>query len=486
MDKNKKYDEIIIGCGIMGLVYTFFLNYLEPKKKILLIEKLKAPALEGSFPWNNAGTWHGGNCELNYTPINKKSGKIEIEKALDIHENALKILELISYLKQKKILKKSENIINRTSHLSLVFGDMNGKFLKKRFEAMKKHHFWKDMKFSTNLKNIEKWTSNLITDGRKKDEKLTATLIKNGGCINFGEITTTLYNYLKKNKNITFKFNCEIKKLKKNKNNLFEINKKFFCEKLFVACGGGSLSILQKLKIKEIKDYAGFPVGGEFLICKNQKIAKKLRAKLYGKASVGAPPMSVPHFDTRFIDGKRYLLFGPRATFNPKFLKSGKYSDLIKSITTNNIFPMLSVAKNDFGLVKYLIRETFSGKKKLFNELCEFYPTAKISDWETSRAGQRVQVIKKKEKFGGELKLGTEVLINDKKNVGTLLGASPGATIAPKAMLEMVKKLHEEEFKKLNWEKKIRNIIPSYNFDLKKNKNLYLKIRKKVDVVLKL
>lgn len=42
--------------------------------------------------------------------------------------------------------------------------------------------------------------------------------------------------------------------------------------------------------------------------------------------------MSVPHLDTRYIDGKKSLLFGPFAGFSPKFLKTGTNMDLIKSV----------------------------------------------------------------------------------------------------------------------------------------------------------
>ena len=467
----------------MGMIYAFFLNKVSPEKKILVLEKLSGPALESSFPFNNAGTWHGANCELNYTPQNK-NGEVEIEKAIDLHQDAVKILEFISYLIENNILDKPERVINRTSNSSLVFGEKDGDFLKKRIEKMKQHHFFENMKMSQDFDEIQKWTSELIIKGRAKDEKLTASLIENGACLNFGAITKTVFNFLEKKDNIDFKFNSEVVKLKRQKEEVqIETNsgQNFSAKKLFIACGGNSLILLQKLKLREAENYAGFPVGGEFLICKNEDITHKLRAKVYGKASVGAPPMSVPHFDTRFIDGKRYILFGPRATFNPKFLKTGSYFDLLKSVKLNNIFPMMSVAKDDFSLVKYLIKETLSGKKKLFKELKEFYPEAKEEDWDINRAGQRVQIIKKDSTFTGELKLGTEVLVSDDGNIGALLGASPGATMTPKVMIDMIKMMHKEQYEKENWVDKIKEIIKSHTQDLKNNKDLYFQIRNKVD-----
>lgn len=56
-------------------------------------------------------------------------------------------------------------------------------------------------------------------------------------------------------------------------------------------------------------------------MCTDPVVVAKHNAKVYGKAAVGAPPMSVPHLDTRVIDGKKALLFGPYAGFTTKYLK---------------------------------------------------------------------------------------------------------------------------------------------------------------------
>ena len=80
---------------------------------------------------------------------------------------------------------------------------------------------------------------------------------------------------------------------------------------VFIGAGGNSLPLLQKTGIEESKNVGGFPVSGMFLACTDEEVINKHNAKVYGKAKVGAPPMSVPHLDTRYIDGKRSLLFGP-------------------------------------------------------------------------------------------------------------------------------------------------------------------------------
>src|SRR5262249_56378052 len=82
---------------------------------------------------------------------------------------------------------------------------------------------------------------------------------------------------------------------------------------------------------------------------------KRHHAKVYGKASVGSPPMSVPHLDTRVIGGKHSLLFGPYAGFSTKFLKYGSLMALFESIRPANIGPLLAVSPANFDLTTYPI-----------------------------------------------------------------------------------------------------------------------------------
>jgi malate dehydrogenase (quinone) len=184
------------------------------------------------------------------------------------------------------------------------------------------------------------------------------------------------------------------------------------------------------------------------------------KAKVYSQASVGAPPMSVPHLDTRVVAGQTSLLFGPYATANPKFLKFGSIFDLPGSLRLGNLKPYLAVALGNFSLIKYLVGELVKTKKRKFNSLLEFMPSAKSEDWELLDAGQRAQVIKRDSVKGGVLQFGTEVITARDGSISGLLGASPGASTAVHVMLEVLERCFNSDF--ASWQSKLKEIIPSF------------------------
>jgi malate dehydrogenase (quinone) len=238
---------------------------------------------------------------------------------------------------------------------------------------------------------------------------------------------------------------------------------------VFIGAGGGALHLLQKSGIPEANEYGAFPVGGSFLVTDNPAIAERHMAKAYGKASVGAPPMSVPHLDTRVLDGKRVILFGPFATFSTKFLKEGSYLDLFTSTTTHNVWPMVRVGVEQYPLVEYLAGQLMLSDDDRFKALKEYFPNAKKEDWRLWQAGQRVQIIKRDEKKGGELRLGTEVVASKDGSIAGLLGASPGASTAAPIMLSVLEKVFKDKVATPAWQSKIRQIVPSYGTKLNDN-----------------
>ena len=229
---------------------------------------------------------------------------------------------------------------------------------------------------------------------------------------------------------------------------------------LFVGAGGGALALLQHSGIPEIKGFSGFPISGQFLKTSNPKLVAQHKAKVYGKAAVGAPPMSVPHLDTRVVDGESSLLFGPYAGFTPKFLKTSTWFDLPFSIRPHNLWPMLAVGWHNFDLVKYLVGELLASRATKLKALQEFMPTAKMADWELITAGQRVQVMKKDAEKGGVLQFGTEVIISADGSIAGLLGASPGASTAAPIMVDLLRRCFPDQI--AGWEPKLREMIPSY------------------------
>lgn len=262
--------------------------------------------------------------------------------------------------------------------------------------------------------------------------------------------------------------------------------RKAYTKFVFIGAGGGSLPLLEKANVPEGKGYGGFPVSGQWLKCTNPEVIAKHQAKVYGKASVGAPPMSVPHIDSRMINGERQLLFGPFAGFSTRFLKNGSYSDLPLSIKPDNIIPMIAAGIKNIPLTKYLIEQVRQSPKDRINALREYVPGARSKDWKLERAGQRVQVIKKDEKEGGILEFGTEVITTADGTLAVLLGASPGASTAVSIMVDLIGRCFKDEIETPEWQEKLKVMIPSYGQTLNDNPDLLTEIRKDTASVLKL
>lgn len=483
-----KKDIVLIGAGVMSATLAFLLKEINPDCNITIFERLTEPAQESSDAWNNAGTGHASYCELNYTP--EKNGEISIEKAIKITESYEISKQFWTYLIEKGIFETPRQFINKVPHISFVRGENDVKFLQKRYELMKKHHFYRDMMFSTSQDALNTWMP-LVMEGRKPDEKVAATYVEYGTDVDFGALTRRLIDYLVKEKGVKLYLNAHVKDIDPLKNGKWEVevnhekeDKKelYVADFVFIGAGGGSLRLLDKSDIDEADGYGGFPVSGLWLRCTKPEIAEKHWAKVYGKAEVGAPPMSVPHLDTRVIQGKKSLLFGPFAGFTTKFLKQGSIFDLIKSLEFDNIFPVMSVGWNNWELTKYLIQQARLTHEDRIEELQKYYPLAKAEDWELLVAGHRVQIIKKdKEKGGGKLEFGTEIIHNKQGTIAALLGASPGASTAVSAMIEVIQKCFPEY---TDWQKNIQKCIPSYGIDLSGGVDEYLKVLQRTNSVL--
>ncbi len=481
---TNKTDCLIIGGGIMGLTLASLIKECTPSIKIDLYEKLQGVALESSEALNNAGTGHAGYCELNYTPMGK-NGKINIKKALEINSKYEITLQYWSYLSNKYKSFDPKKFIQRSPHVSLVFGDDNIRFLMKRYLLLKKHHLFKSIKFSQNRKEISEW-ANLTMIGRDPHQKVAATIVKDGADIDFGAAANALLNILKHKQDFEIHLNHEILTIKESKNNLWEVSvrnnisreiKKTYAKFIFIGAGGQAIRMLQKTCIKEQKGFAGFPVSGQWLICSNPKIVNQHHAKVYGMSPKGSPPMAVPHFDLRTINGKKLLLFGPYAGFTFKFLKSGSNLDLIKSLKFRNFLPMIYVLINNWRLFTFLVCESFQTKKNRMKLLKSFYPEAKDSDWSVKLAGQRVQIIKPNSLIKGKLEFGTKVIISKNKKLAALLGASPGASVAVDSMIKVIEQCFSKKLLDSKFKKQMREMIPSYGQNLITNKKLLERIR---------
>lgn len=475
-------DVILIGAGIMSATLGVMLKHLQPNLKIEIFERLDHAAAESSDAWNNAGTGHSAFCELNYTPENE-DGSIETEKAVKIAESFLVSRQFWTFLININIIEDPKSFIRSVPHMSFVWGGENVAFLEKRHAAMTKHNLFKKMKFSADFDQLKKWIP-LVMEGRSKFDALAATYMPAGTDVNFGALTRAMFKHLMQQDGVAIHFNHEVKRLKQKDNGQWRVVVKNLESRdkikvrspfVFIGAGGGSLRLLEKADIPEGEGFGGFPVGGQWLKCINEDVIAKHFAKVYGKASVGAPPMSVPHIDSRLINGKKELLFGPYAGFSTKFLKNGSYLDLPLSIQTDNLIPMLSAGFRNIPLTKYLIEQVTQSDDDRIGALRQYVPLAEAKDWELETAGQRVQVIKKGENGGGILEFGTEVVSKADGSLAALLGASPGASTAASIMLGLLNTCFPKQMASTEWQVKLKEMVPSYGISLNDNTELFEK-----------
>lgn len=467
-DSQKIYDVVLVGGGIMSATLGSLISKLEPDWSIKLIERLDDLAQESSNPWNNAGTGHAALCELNYTP--ESNGTIDITKALAINEQFLVSRQYWSSLVEAGDLPEPSGFINTVPHMTFVRGADNVDFLRRRYELLKAEPLFATMEYTEGPAVIFDWAPSLMV-GRDKAEKVAATRVEGGTDVDFGALTRKLVQGLI-DRGAVVRLGTEVVDLRQQRDGVWQLATRVVsgpdagrknvtrARFVFVGAGGGALPLLQKSKIPEIRGFGGFPISGQFLRTDNPEVVAKHRAKVYGKASVGAPPMSVPHLDTRIVDGTPALMFGPYAGFSPKYLKTGKLTDLLASLRGHNLVPMLAVAKDNFDLVTYLVGQVLASKKSKFAQLREFFPEANEADWRLITAGQRVQVMKGDPAKGGVLQMGTEVVAKADGTIAGLLGASPGASVAVPVMIDLLKRCFPA--KADAWTQKLSKLVPSY------------------------
>lgn len=481
--KETTTDIILIGAGIMSATLGALLKQLNPGYRIEIFERLEAAAAESSDAWNNAGTGHSAFCELNYTP-ERADGSIDTSKAVKIAESFELSKQFWSYLVANGIIEVPEGFIRPIPHMSFVWGAKNVDYLRKRYEALQECHLFRGMQFSDDPAQVARWVP-LVMKDRSSTEPVAATKMDLGTDVNFGALTRCLFEYLRKSGDVHLHFQHEVLDLEQAegswrvrvKDEASGERRTVVAPFVFIGAGGGSLPLLLQSGIPEGKGYGGFPVSGQWLRCTNDEVIAQHEAKVYGTAAVGSPPMSVPHLDTRWIKGKRELLFGPYAGFTTRFLKHGSVLDLFRSIKLSNLRPMIAAGVHNLPLTKYLIEQVRLSPEDRLEALREYYPGARAEDWELAIAGYRVQVIKKDEEEGGVLEFGTEVVSSADGSIAALLGASPGASTAVAIMLDLLKRCFPQQLAGDDWQQKLRTLIPSYGRPLGKDAALCAKIR---------
>jgi malate dehydrogenase (quinone) len=471
------HDVILVGGGIMSATLATLIHQVEPSWDIEIVERLDQVAQESSGPWNNAGTGHSALCELNYSP-ETADGDVDVSKAIQVNEQFQLTRQLWSFLVESGEIPDPASFVHPTPHLSLVWGTENVAYLRRRHELLAAHPLFAGMEFTDDPAVLAGWAP-LLIEGRDPAQPIAATRSLAGTDVDFGSLTRQLVTGLTDRGAATLELGVEVRKLdrlagggwrvrgkRRDGSGAYDATARF----VFVGAGGLALTLLQRSGIPEIRGFGGFPVSGEFWRTTDPALVAQHHAKVYGKAAVGAPPMSVPHLDTRIVDGKPSLMFGPYAGFSPRFLKNGSMFDLLRSVRLHNLVPMLQVAFRNVGLVVYLVSQLLASKKTQLAELQEFIPDARAEDWEKVVAGQRVQVIKRVPGQGGVLQFGTEVIAAADGSIAGLLGASPGASTAVPIMLDVLRQCFPDRID--DWRPALEKAIPSYGVRLSDHPDL--------------
>lgn len=472
-----KTDVVLVGAGIMSATLGVLLRLVQPDWSITLVERLDAAAAESSDPWNNAGTGHSALCELNYTPENA-DGTIDIAKAIGVNEQFQMTRQFWAYAHENGILPDVRSFLNPIPHVSFVHGSDAVDYLRRRRETLVRNPLFSTMEFIDDPDEFSRRLP-LMAAGRDFSDPVALNWTRDGTDVDFGALSKQLLGFCTE-RDVATLFGHEVRDLHKESDGSWTVKivnrrtgekRSLHSKFVFVGAGGGALPLLQKAGMKEARGFGGFPVGGEFLRTENPELTAAHEAKVYGLPPLGAPPMSMPHLDTRVINGKHWLLFGPFAGWSPKFLKAGKVTDLPLSVKPNNLASMIGVGLTELPLLKYLIGQLLLSQADRVDELRQFAPTAQSSDWELDIAGQRVQVIRRDSKKLGVLEFGTTVLAAEDGSIAGLLGASPGASTAVPAMFDVMARCFPKLYP--TWQTKLKEMVPSLGHKLSDEPDLF-------------
>lgn len=476
-------DVLLVGAGIMSATLGVLLKKLEPGLTVEVFERLDRAAAESSDAWNNAGTGHSGFCELNYTP-ERPDGSVDVSKAVAIAEQFELTRQLLASLVAAGDLEDPRAFIREIPHLSFVWGEANVAYLLARHDALVRSPLFEGLELTEDPRLLASWIP-LVMEGEPRKDPVAATRMGIGNDVNFGALSRELVSWLGRQQGAGVHLGHEVLDIARDGDGWrvdvrdlhSGASRSVRARFVFLGAGGYTLNLLERTRIPECKGYGAFPVSGQWLRCTNREVIERHHAKVYGKAEVGAPPMSVPHLDTRWIDGRRELLFGPYAGITTRFLKQGSYLDLLRSIAIDNILPVVSAGVANLDLTRYLVGQALLSPEERVAALRKFYPGARGEDWELEIAGLRVQIIQSDGRGGGVLKFGTEVVASADGTIAALLGASPGASTAVAIMLEIARRCFPERWRTREWQDRARALVPSLGRSLAADAALCRQVR---------
>lgn len=454
-------DVILIGGGIMSATLGSMLAVLQPDWRIVLLERTTGLATESSGPWNNAGTGHTGFCELNYMP-DPADGRKASMVAGQFHVSRQWWAHLV-----RTGLLLPDSFIHATPHMDVVFGRRDVAYLQQRFETLTKVPLFDGLEYTEDSATIAEWAP-LMVEGRTDDEPMAATRHLGGTDVDFGALTEGLTRIVTDAGGQVL-LDHEVRSLRRSSDGAwvvagrtgsgrFELRGR----RVFVGAGGMALRLLQRARLPEIRGYAVLPVGAAFFRCSTPEVVARHESKVYSQAGIGAPPMSVPHLDRRFVNGTGHLMFGPYATFSTKLLKQGRLTDFFTTLQWHNLHVIAAALIQNLSLMRYLLGELAARPRKKFAKLQHFYPKADLDQWELIPAGQRAQLVTPDHRRIGVLHQGTELVVGGGGTIAGLLGASPGASTAVPIMLNLLQQCFPVEWQK-SWKNIVNEAIPGHD-----------------------
>lgn len=468
-------DAVLIGSGIMSATLGAMLKVLDPGLRLQMFEVTAKPAQESSHGWNNAGTGHAGLCELSYTPHRHADGTVDVGKAVEIFEQFETSRQFWAFAVAQGMLPAPDSFIRQVPHLSFVSGEGGVDYLRARFQGLRQHPFFADMEFTDNPAVVSRWAP-LLMESRDRTP-VAATRVAAGTDVNFGVLARGLVQWLAQQPGCGVATGHRVEFLQRDGGTGWKLRVhdamggaavQCVAPFVFIGAGGGSLPLLQQTGIPASRGIGGFPIGGQWLVCRNPEIVQQHHAKVYGQALGASPTMAVPHLDTRVLDGQDFLLFGPFAAWTSKFLHGGgSHLDLPRSVKGHNLMTLANIGVKNLGLIRYLVQQGRQSHEDRLQSLREFYPAARAADWHVVDAGIRVQAIKRSEGKSGIVHYGTEIIASDDRSVAALLGASPGASVSASIALSLIQRCMPHLLSGSAGAERARAMVPTFGIDLK-------------------
>lgn len=460
-------DVAIVGGGIMSATLAVMLKEVAPELSVRVLEADTELAREASDGWNNAGTGHAGLCEISYTPSRGTDGRVGIDRAVEVCEQFEHSKQFWAHAVTSGIVERADAFVRPVPHICFVEGAQDVSFLQARHAALSGHHFFRTQRLTSDPEEIRAWAP-LVMEGRRPGP-VAATWSGGGTEVDYGTLARRLLGWLARQDGCSVETGCHVQAIRRDHagwrlaidrgsaGDASEQRARF----VFVGAGGGTLRLLQSAGLPEAAGMACFPIGGQWLICDDPAIVGRHAAKVYGTTPPSSPALGAGHLDIRWFDGRPHLLFGPFASWTTRFLtRTGRWTDLPRSLRAGNLVTLLQVAARNQSLVRYLIAEGLQGMGRRMAALRRFYPAARPEDWRLVQAGIRVQTIHAADR--GRISFSTQVFSSTDRSLAALLGASPGASVAADIALETIRSCLPDLLVSPDAQERMRRMIPTY------------------------